>query len=329
MVPFDAAAVACMFAAAQPKPRAKVRMTSSSACSGRRSHGAIAGVGLMLAGIGLFSINDALGKWLLTTYSVGELLLVRSVAALVLLAPFVAQAGVAAFTQAPRPALQLARIVLSTLEVAMFFWAVSYLPLADTVTFYLAGPIYVTALSVILLGERVGWRRWSAVVVGFVGVVLALRPSVASFTLPALIALGGSIFFAVLMVTTRMLRHTSDRVLISGQVGATLLFGAVFAPLRWVTPSLQDFLLLSLFGVVSIAALACVNRSLKLAPATVVVPYQYAMIVWAVGLGYVVFGDVPDLFTLAGATIIIAAGLYIFWREPMQVPPQAASSLHH
>src|SRR5262249_7889176 len=109
---------------------------------------------------------------------------------------------------------------------------------------------------------------------------------------------GGSIFFAVLMVTTRMLRRTSDMVLIFGQVGATLLFGVALAPFGWITPSLRDFLLLSLFGVGSIVALACVNRSLKLAPASVVVPYQYTMIVWAVILGYLVFGDVPDLFTL-------------------------------
>jgi drug/metabolite transporter (DMT)-like permease len=283
----------------------------------------------MLAGVALFSFNDALGKWLLSDYSVGELLLIRSAAALAVLVPFLRSAGVEAFSTAPQPALQVVRIVLSALEVAMFFWAVSYLPLADAVTFYLAGPIYVTALSVVLLGEKVGWRRWGAVMVGFVGVVLALRPSAASFTLPALIALGGSIFFAVVMVTTRMLRHTADMVLISGQVGATLLFGTAFAPFGWVTPSLRDFLLLSLFGVVSIAALACVNRSLKLAPASVVVPYQYTMIVWAVVLGYVVFGDVPDLFTLAGAAIIIAAGLYIFWREQVQARPQAASSLHH
>ena len=282
----------------------------------------------MLAGVALFSFNDALGKWLLSNYSVGELLLIRSAAALVFLIPFLRSAGVEAFITAPQPGLQIVRIVLSALEVAMFFWAVSYLPLADAVTFYLAGPIYVTALSVVLLGEKVGWRRWSAVMVGFVGVVLALRPSAASFTLPALIALSGSIFFAVLMVTTRMLRHTADMVLISGQVGATLLLGTVFAPLRWVTPSLQDFLLLSLFGVVSIAALACVNRSLKLAPASVVVPYQYTMIVWAVGLGYVVFGDVPDLFTLAGAAIIVAAGLYIFWREQAQGRPGSTSPFH-
>jgi drug/metabolite transporter (DMT)-like permease len=282
----------------------------------------------MLAGIAMFSVNDALGKWLLADYSVAELLLIRSAAALVLFAPFARNTGVAAFTNAPRPVLQIVRVALSALEVAMFFWAVSCLPLADAVTFYLAGPIYVTALSVVVLGEKVGWRRWIAVVVGFAGVVVALRPSAASFTLPALIALGGSIFFSFLMISTRMLRETHDTVLIAGPIGATLLFGAVFAPFGWVTPSWRDFLLLSLFGVVAIVALACVNRSLKLAPASVVVPYQYTMIVWAIVLGYVVFGDVPDLFTLAGAAIIIAAGLYIFWREQVRGRREPASALH-
>ena len=282
----------------------------------------------MLAGIALFSINDALGKWLLETYSVAELLLVRSAAALILLAPFIGQAGMAAFASAPRPLLQIARVILSTLEVAMFFWAVSYLPLADTVTFYLAAPIYVTALSVMLLGEHVGWRRWCAVMVGFVGVVLALRPSAASLTFPAMIALTGSVFFAFLMIATRLLRETSNTILIAGQLGGTLLFGAVLAPFGWITPSPVDFALLSLFGVISIVALACVNLSLKLAAASIVVPYQYTLIIWAVVLGYLVFGDVPDLFTVSGAMIIVAAGLYIFWREQMQGKRAAAPPLH-
>jgi drug/metabolite transporter (DMT)-like permease len=282
----------------------------------------------MLASIAVFSINDALGKWLLATYSVGELLLVRSAAALLLLAPFIRHAGMAAFTRAPRPGLQIVRVLLSTLEVAMFFWAVSYLPLADTVTFYLAGPIYVTALSVILLGETVGWRRWTAVIIGFAGVLLAMRPSAASFTLPALIALIGSIFFACLMIATRLLRETSNTVLIAGQIGGTLLFGAVAAPFAWVMPSPLDLALLALFGVLSIMALACVNLSLKLAAASVVVPYQYTIIVWAIVLGYVVFGDVPDAFTLAGAAIIIMAGLYIFWREQMHGEREVPPSVH-
>ena len=292
------------------------------------SKSAAAGIGLMLAGIALFSLNDALGKWLLTTYSVGELLLVRSVTALVLLAPFVHRAGIAAFTQAPRRKLQALRILLSTLEVAMFFWAVSYLPLADAVTFYLAGPIYVTALSVVLLGEEVGWRRWTAVLIGFAGVLLALRPSAASLTLPAIIALVGSMIFALLMIATRLLRDTSNTVLVAGQLAGTLLFGAVVAPFGWVTPSLGDLGLLSLFGVVSIIALSCVNRALKLAPASIVVPYQYTIIIWAVGLGRLVVGDRPDAFTLGGAAVIIIAGLYIFWREQRQRRQDAAPELH-
>src|SRR5262245_19286819 len=293
-------------------------MKSSSVAPTGAAHGTIAGIGLMLTGVGLFAMNDALGKWLLTTYSVGELLLIRSAAALILLAPFAWQAGMAAFTRAPRPLLQLARVVLSTLEVAMFFWAVSYLPLADTVTFYLAGPIYVTAFSVLLLVEAVGWPRWSAVLVGFAGVLLALRPSTASLTLPAMIALTSSIFFALLMIVTRLLHETSNTVLVGGQILGTLLFGIVVAPFGWVTPPPRDLALLSLFGMVSIFALACVNRALKVAAASVIAPYQYTFILWAIVLGYIVFGDVPDLFTLAGAAIIIGAGLYIFWRERRQ-----------
>ena len=191
----------------------------------------------------------------------------------------------------------------------MFFWAVSYLPLADTVTFYLAGPIYVTALSVVLLREPVGWRRWTAVLVGFTGVLLALRPSAATVTLPAMIALLGSILFAVSMIVTRMLRETANTVLVTGNLLATLLFGAIISPFAWVTPSARDFALMSLFGANSLMALACVNLSLKWAAASVVVPYQYTLIIWAIVLGLVVFGDMPDALMLLGAAVIIGAGL--------------------
>ena len=279
------------------------------------------GIGLMLLGVFLFCINDAVGKWLVATYSVGQFLLIRSATTLLLLGPVIWRAGRAAFWNAPRPGLQLARCVLSTGEVVLFFWAVRYLPLADAITFYLAGPVYVTALSALLLKESVGWRRWAAVLIGFLGVVIALRPSAASLTLPALIALAGSVCFALLMIVTRMLRDTHDAVLMSTQMASTFMFGAVAAPLSWVTPSLYDLMFLSGFGAVSVVALFSINRSLKLAPASVVVPYQYTMLVWAILLGYVVFGDVPDRFMLAGSAIIVAAGLYIFHREQLVHPP--------
>jgi len=255
-------------------------------------------------------------------------MLIRSGTTMILLIPLIWRAGRAAFAGAPRPGLQVLRVLLSTAEVVMFFWAVGYLPLADAITFYLAGPIYVTAFSALLLKEKVGWRRWCAVLVGFAGVVIALRPSAASFTLPALIALVGSVFFALLMIVTRIVRDTSDTVLMSGQFFGSFAFGAVTAPFVWITPTPYDFFFLSAFGAVSIVALFCVNRSLKLAPASVVVPYQYTMLIWAIALGYLVFGDVPDAFMLFGATIIIAAGLYIFWRDqivarrdPVLAPP--------
>ena len=275
----------------------------------------LAGIGLMVLGIFLFCCNDALGKWLLGTYSVWQMLVIRSIGAIALLSPFIWREGRVAFAGAPRPGLQVLRVSLSVIESIMFFWALSYLPLADTVTFYLAAPIYVTAISALFLKERVGWRRWSAVVVGFVGVIIALRPSSATLTWPALIAIVGSLGFAVFLIITRMLRGTSDVAMVSGQFGAMLLVSGAIAPIGWISPSALDFGLMLVLGVVAMSAFACMNRSLKLAPASVVVPYQYTMIVWAVVLGWLVFGDVPDAFTLTGAAIIIGAGLYILWRE--------------
>jgi drug/metabolite transporter (DMT)-like permease len=276
---------------------------------------ALAGIGLMVLGIFLFCCNDALGKWLLGTYSVWQMLVIRSIGAIALLSPLIWREGRATFAGAPRPGLQVLRVSLSVMESIMFFLALSYLPLADTVTFYLAAPIYVTAISALFLQERVGWRRWSAVVAGFVGVIIALRPSTATLTWPALIAIVGSLGFAVFLIITRMLRGTSDVVMVSGQFGAMLMVSGSIAPIGWIAPSALDFGLMLVLGVVAMTAFACMNRSLKLAPASVVVPYQYTMIVWAVVFGWLVFGDVPDAFTLTGAAIIIGAGLYILWRE--------------
>jgi drug/metabolite transporter (DMT)-like permease len=278
------------------------------------SRAALAGIALMLAGIFLFSVNDALGKWLVATYTVGQVLLIRSLAALVLLAPFIWR-DVKAFAAAPRWGLQLVRAALATIEVACFYWAVAYLPLADVMAYYLAGPIFVTAIAGTVLREPVGWRRWSAVVVGFLGVIVCLRPGVTALTWPALIALVGSFTFSLSMISTRYLRGTGGTVLVTTQTVAALAFGALIAPIGWVTPSPGDFALLALLGMVAMVSHVCVNRSLVLAPASVVVPYQYTTIVWAVLFGYLVFGDVPDAFMLTGAAIIIGAGLFIFLRE--------------
>ncbi len=275
------------------------------------------GIGLMLLGVCLFSFGDALGKHLVSIYAVGQFLLLRSIASLLLLSPLIWK-NRAAYAKMEQPGWQLLRVTLSGSEVAFFFWAAIYLPLADIITYYLAAPIFVTAGSAIFLKEHVGWRRWIAVAVGFCGVLIALQPSPQSLSWPALIALMGSLSFAGLMLVTRSLRNTPDVVLASTQFASTLVIGAVLAPFAWVTPSPSHFGMFMLAGCISIGALLSINRSLILAPASVVVPYQYSMIVWAVAFGYIVFGDVPSVATFIGAAVIIAAGLYIFVREQAQ-----------
>jgi drug/metabolite transporter (DMT)-like permease len=274
----------------------------------------LAGIALMLVSVCMFSFGDALGKYIVATYSVGQLMPLRACAALVLLAPSIWR-NRAEFRLMERPWLQLLRVVLSTMEIAAFFLATVYLPLADVVTYYQATPIFVTALSAIVLREQVGWRRWSAILIGFCGVLIALRPSAQTVSWPAMIALAGSLAFSGSLLTTRLLRATPDIVLASAQFAGGLLFGLAVVPLGWVTPTWGSLGLFFAAGAISVCALLWVNRSLKLAPASTVVPYQYTMILWAVMFGYVVFGDVPSPPMALGAVIITAAGLYIFLRE--------------
>jgi len=291
-------------------------MTSTpitSAAAGRSA--ALAGIGYMMVAVFLFAVTSATGKWMVAKYPVGEFLAIRAGATLLLLVPLIWRAGTTAFRTAPRPALQLLRIVLSSAEVSMFFWAVGYMPLADATTFYLAAPIYVTVLSVVLLGEQVGWRRWTAVLIGFTGVLIALRPSSASVTLPALIVLGGSILYSTLLITTRMLRATHDAVLMTGQYLGAFAVGLALLPFGWIMPSAFDLAFMVCLGAASLVSLFCMVRALKLASASVVVPYQYLVIFWSVLFGWWGFGELPDGYTVVGATIIIATGLYIYARE--------------
>jgi len=290
-----------------------VPVTSSS---GATLKGGVGGIAMMLLGVLLFAVNDALGKWLVGTYTVGQLLLVRSISGLCAMAPFIHRAGLYAFLKMPRPALQALRVVFSTLEGSLFFWSLTELPLAEVMTYYMAGPVYVTALSPFLLGERVGWRRWAAVAAGFGGVVLALHPSPGAVSFGAVCALAGSFSYALFMVATRKLAGTPGTALMTAQLLAAFLFGGTLVLAQgWTPPGAVDVALMLLLGVGSLCGNLCVNQSLRLAPASVVVPYQYTLILWGMLFGYVFFGEVIGPMTLAGAGIIIGAGLFIFLRE--------------
>lgn len=277
------------------------------------------GVAVMLLGMLLFALNDAMGKWLVATYSQGQVILIRSAAALIILVPIVWRAGLSGLVRIERPGLQFARVFFSTAELFCFYFAVAALPLADVMTYWLAAPIYVAALSPFLLGENVGWRRWTAIAIGFVGVLIALKPSSASLTSAALFSILGSAAFAFMMLSGRQLRNTPDTVLAFWQIIGAAFAGivAVFlTPSGWLpVQSSFDLAFLGLLGVVAMTAHVLVNRALKLADAATVAPLQYTLLLWAVIFGWLFFGDVPQTSIVVGAGLIVLSGLYIFFRE--------------
>lgn len=273
------------------------------------------GVLVMLLAMFLFSLNDAMGKYLVSSYSVGQVLLLRSAVALVILLPFLIRGGLGPILSAERPMLQFARVVFSTAEVFCFYWAVYFLPLADVMTYWLAAPIYVAAMSPFLLKEKVGPIRWAAIAIGFVGVLIALTPSGEINPLAIVVAVIGTLAFALMVVTGRTLRGTPDTTLVFFQIVGALVAGLILTPFAWVTPTAPDFFLLGTLGVVAMLAHICVNRAVKLADAATVAPLQYTLLPWAIILGYLFFGDLPRPMTLIGAAIIIASGFIIFLRE--------------
>ncbi|ESX43513.1 DMT family transporter [Mesorhizobium sp. C416B] len=275
----------------------------------------LAGILLMLAGDFMFALNDAMGKWLVASFSVGQVVLIRSIGAFIVLGPMIANQGAAKLFQMERPVLQLLRVVATTVDTALFYAAVVYLPLADVMSFYMAGPIYVAALSHFLLGEKVGWRRWAAILVGFCGVLIILKPSSAAFSQSSLFALVGSIAFAFAIILSRRLRGTSDTTLVTWQTIGTLLVGGVMTIGAWQTPSALDFGAMLLLGIVSCSAHLMITRALKLAPASTLAPLHYSLLLWAVIFGLAFFGDVPGPRILIGSAIVVLAGLFIFHRQ--------------
>ena len=285
----------------------------------------LAGILLMLAGDFMFALNDAMGKWLVASFSVGQVVLIRSIGAFIVLGPMIANQGTAKLFQMERPVLQLLRVLATTVDTALFYAAVVYLPLADVMSFYMAGPIYVAALSHFLLGEKVGWRRWAAILVGFCGVLIILKPSSAAFSQSSLFALVGSIAFAFAIILSRRLRGTSDTTLVTWQTIGTLLVGAVMTIGAWKTPSALDFGAMLLLGIVSCGAHLMITRALKLAPASTLAPLHYSLLLWAVIFGLAFFGDVPGPRILIGSAIVVLAGLFIFHRQKVvetEVPPE-------
>lgn len=277
------------------------------------------GVVFYLIAIFLFALNDALGKWLVASYTVGQLLALRAVGAALLLAPMVWRWKVD-LTDRRHLGLQALRILLMAGDTYCFFYATRTMPLADVMTFYMAAPLIITALSALALGEDVEPIRWAAVALGFVGVLVALRPSAEIFATSSPLALLGAVMYGLGQTITRALRGVHWLHLIVWQFAGAGLIGAATLPFAFVTPSPADLALLFLLGVVAMVCFVFMTKALALTPASVLAPFQYTAILWATALGWLIWRDTPTPPILLGNALIIASGLIVLRAERARLP---------
>lgn len=289
-----------------------------------RRQDAGAGILWMVLAVGIFSVMDALAKWQAETYHVAQLIFFRSFFGLLVLLPFLMRGrGILAKLHSRQIGLHAVRTVFGLASLFAFFLSVRYLELADAVVLSFASPLFLTGLSVLLLGEHVGWRRWAAILVGFMGVLVMMRPGGDLFTIYALLPLAGALAYAVVGIFIRVLSRTEETVTIVFYFGlfGTLATG-VMLPFVWIAPvSAADWVAQIGIGVCGGLAQMAMTNAFSRAPLAVVAPFDYTAIIWSVLFGYAVWGDMPALTTWAGTAIVVASGLYILHRETRSAPP--------
>lgn len=274
------------------------------------------GIAVAIVALVLFSGLDVISKLLGPLMPVSQILWVRFLFFTVVAVALAWRPGQGVAWRSTRPGLQALRGLLLVVEMGMFVWAFKTMPLADVQAIGAATPLMVVALSVPLLGERVGWRRWVAVAIGFIGVLLIVRPGFQVLGFGTLVALIGAVLFAFYQIMLRIVGRDdspSTTAIWSGAMGA--IATTFIAPFDWVQPDMYGWMLLAAAAVLGAAGHTIYSAAFVLAPAAALQPFFYLMLVFAVILGWLVFGDWPDLWTLAGGSLIVGSGLYAWHRE--------------
>ena len=274
------------------------------------------GIAYMVVAAGLFSVMDAMVKWLGPTYPTMQIVFFRSLFAFIPLAVFILRSGALGALATRHPMGHVWRAAIGFVAMSTFFYAYAHMPLANVVAISFAAPLFITALSVPLLGEAVGIRRWSAVLVGFLGVVVMVRPDAGLFQSVALVPLLGSVCYALAMIYVRKLSKTeTSAAIVFYYTLACTLIAAGFLPFHWVTPDTADLMLLIALGCVGGLAQIFMTNAFRNGPAALIAPFDYVTMVWVVMLGYFIWGDIPELNIWIGVAIVIASGVYIARRE--------------
>ncbi len=285
---------------------------------------ALHGIYLKLASLVLFCTMDAMVKALGDTYGSFQLMLFRSAIALIPVAVLIWRAGGLRIVRANRPWLQAARVCVGFGSLLGFFYVFPRMPLVDAYAISFAAPLFMVALSVPLLGEPVGWRRWSAVAVGFVGVLVMLDPWGMEIHPISLILLAATFCYALSTILVRLLsRHDHDVVTLFWFALAASAVSLVGAIPEWKWPAPMDWLWLTMLGLLGGVAQILITRAWRLAPAAVLAPFDYTSIVLAVLFGYLWFQEEPSWTVWYGLPLVIGSGLYILHRERIRARERA------
>lgn len=280
-----------------------------------RPEGALKGIGLIIASTLFFSAGDVAAKLMMADLPAVEVTWLRYVVFLALVVPAALAAHGPEALRTTRPKLQVLRGLAVVLSSLFFMFGLGALPVAETTAINFMSPVFITALSIPLLGEKVGIRRWAAAVVGFAGVIVVVRPGSDAFHYAALFPVGAAMVWAFAAIATRMMNRERPETTLawSAAIGVAVL--TVMVPFHWVTPSPRDLLFAVLTGVGSTLGHWLLVQAYRQAPASVLAPFSYVQLVFASLFGFLVFSEVPGPFTFLGGAIIAASGLYTANRE--------------
>ena len=298
---------------------------TETASRGGAAAGVLRGILLMMLSVLLFSSMDAMIKWATRDYPTGQIVFFRNALAFVPVLLFFWHGRSAMTLRTSRLGGHFIRGVVGVASMFFFFLAFGLLPLADTIALGMSGPIFLTALSVPLLGEQVGIRRWSAVLVGFAGVLIMVRPGSGVFELEALTAIAGAFFYALAMVSIRRLSRSEPAgTIVFYFTLFAMIAGLLTLPLAallpdwiepWAWPDAFGWALLIGIGLLGGTAQLALTYAFKLAPVAVIAPFEYGSLVFGVLFGLLIWQEVPDRYILLGAGLVVASGLYILYRE--------------
>lgn len=273
---------------------------------------------MTVAGLALFATGEGFVKHLSRDYDVAQIVWGRFTFHAVLFLAIFARAGIVRQMRTARPGLQLTRSVLLLTATALFFTALRHLPLADAAAINFVAPLLVTAFAIPVLGERVGPRRWIAILVGFAGVLVIIRPGLGAMHWAAVLPLGTAVCYAFYQLLTRIAARSDDaRTSLFWTSAVGVAATSLIAPFSWTAPDAAGWAAMAATGFVFGLGHYLLIRALEVAPASVLAPFIYIQLVWATLIGYAVFGEFPDLWTIGGGAVVIASGLYVWRRETL------------